>query len=189
MERPPPDVPRQVGSAWHVYRGTNASRLADEAVQALAVPDAGATAFVQMLGHKADLMLVCFRRGFEPLAAGAARALAHRAARLSRADVLVRLDRRARHVRDDGKIHEQLGAEAQAGERRSSSGLRRGDGDAAPARDEPAVPRAAAVAIRLLLPDEQASRRDAELVLRAVRAPCGDDARARHDRPPLRRAR
>ena len=39
-------------------------RLADEAVRALAVPDAGATAFVQMLGHKADLMFICFRRDF-----------------------------------------------------------------------------------------------------------------------------
>jgi chlorite dismutase len=44
-------------------------RLADEAVKALAVPDAGATAFVQMLGHKADLMIVCFRQNFEELAA------------------------------------------------------------------------------------------------------------------------
>jgi chlorite dismutase len=43
-------------------------RLADEAVRALALPDAGATAFVQMLGHKADLMFVCFRRSFEELA-------------------------------------------------------------------------------------------------------------------------
>ena len=43
-------------------------RLADEAVRALAVPDAGSTAFVQVLGHKADLMVICFRRGFEQLA-------------------------------------------------------------------------------------------------------------------------
>ena len=43
--------------------------LADEAINALAVPDAGSTALVQVLGHKADLMIVCFRRGFEPLAA------------------------------------------------------------------------------------------------------------------------
>ncbi len=42
--------------------------LADEAVQALAVPDAGGTAFVQVLGHKADLMIICFRRDFEQLA-------------------------------------------------------------------------------------------------------------------------
>jgi peroxiredoxin len=43
-------------------------RMADEAMKALAVPDAGATAAVQMLGHKADLMFICFRRGFEQLA-------------------------------------------------------------------------------------------------------------------------
>ena len=43
-------------------------RIADEAVSALAVPDAGSTAFVQVLGHKADLMIICFRSGFEPLA-------------------------------------------------------------------------------------------------------------------------
>jgi peroxiredoxin len=43
-------------------------RIADEATSALAVPDAGSTAFVQVLGHKADLMVICFRRGFEELA-------------------------------------------------------------------------------------------------------------------------
>jgi chlorite dismutase len=43
-------------------------QLADEAVKALTVADAGSTAFVQMLGHKADLMFICFRRGFEQLA-------------------------------------------------------------------------------------------------------------------------
>jgi hydrogen peroxide-dependent heme synthase len=44
------------------------AHLAEAAVTALAVPDAGSTAFVQILGHKADLMFVCFRRGFEQLA-------------------------------------------------------------------------------------------------------------------------
>src|ERR1700716_1584787 len=43
-------------------------RMAEEAAGALVVPDAGSTAFVQVLGHKADLMLICFRRGFEQLA-------------------------------------------------------------------------------------------------------------------------
>ena len=43
-------------------------RMADEAMRALSVPDAGATAAVQMLGHKADLMFICFRRGFAQLA-------------------------------------------------------------------------------------------------------------------------
>jgi hydrogen peroxide-dependent heme synthase len=42
--------------------------LADGATQALAVPDAGATAYVQMLGHKGDLMIICFRRSFDELA-------------------------------------------------------------------------------------------------------------------------
>jgi len=43
-------------------------KIAEEAVEAIAVPDAGSTALVQVLGHKADLMLVFFRRGFEELA-------------------------------------------------------------------------------------------------------------------------
>jgi len=47
---------------------TDRHRLAEEAINALAVPDVGSTAFVQVLGHKADLMIICFRRGFEPLA-------------------------------------------------------------------------------------------------------------------------
>jgi chlorite dismutase len=47
---------------------TDLQRIADEAARALAVPDAGSTAAVQMLGHKADLMFVCFRRAFEQLA-------------------------------------------------------------------------------------------------------------------------
>ncbi len=47
---------------------TDRQKMAEEAVGALVVPDAGSTAFVHVLGHKADLMLVCFRRGFEQLA-------------------------------------------------------------------------------------------------------------------------
>jgi hydrogen peroxide-dependent heme synthase len=56
---------------WDRLRGVperERESLADEAARVLTVPDTGATAFVQMLGHKADLMVVCFRRGFEPLA-------------------------------------------------------------------------------------------------------------------------
>jgi len=56
---------------WDRLRAMNGQerqRLADDAVAALAVPDAGATAFVQTLGHKADLMFICFRRDFEELA-------------------------------------------------------------------------------------------------------------------------
>ena len=43
-------------------------RLAADAVRALSVPDAGSSAMVQVLGHKADLMFICFRRGFDELA-------------------------------------------------------------------------------------------------------------------------
>jgi chlorite dismutase len=56
---------------WDRMRDVSAAdrdQMAQEAVRALAVPDAGSTAFVQVLGHKADLMFVCFRRGFEQLA-------------------------------------------------------------------------------------------------------------------------
>jgi hydrogen peroxide-dependent heme synthase len=56
---------------WERLRGMaggDRQHMADEAAGALAVPDAGATAFVQTLGHKADLMIICFRRGFEELA-------------------------------------------------------------------------------------------------------------------------
>jgi chlorite dismutase len=49
-------------------------RLGDEAAGVLAATtpavDQGATALVQMLGHKADLMVVLFRRTFEDLARG-----------------------------------------------------------------------------------------------------------------------
>jgi chlorite dismutase len=56
---------------WDRLRGTSEEErrtMADEATAALAIPDGGATAFVQMLGHKSDLMFICFRRGFEELA-------------------------------------------------------------------------------------------------------------------------
>jgi hydrogen peroxide-dependent heme synthase len=54
---------------WDKVRAASSrARLADAAVRALAVPDAGATAFVQILGHKADLMIICFRRSFDELA-------------------------------------------------------------------------------------------------------------------------
>lgn len=52
--------------------GTPAERgqIADEAVASLAVsePAHGGTAFVQVLGHKADLMIIAFRRTFDDLA-------------------------------------------------------------------------------------------------------------------------
>src|SRR6185369_16640453 len=45
------------------------ARLADEAVAAVSTSNDGPTAFAQMLGHKADLMVTCFRRSFDSLAA------------------------------------------------------------------------------------------------------------------------
>jgi hydrogen peroxide-dependent heme synthase len=56
---------------WDGLRSSDSAeiqRLADAATRALAVPDAGATAYVQLLGHKGDLMIICFRRNFEELA-------------------------------------------------------------------------------------------------------------------------
>ena len=91
------------------------ARLADEAVRALAVPDAGATAFVQVLGHKADLMFVCFRRGFEQLAEAQ---LA-----LSRTELHDSLEATTSYVsvvelgmyEMTAKLHEQIGAKHKPG--------------------------------------------------------------------------
>jgi hydrogen peroxide-dependent heme synthase len=85
-------------------------RLAGEAARALAVPDAGSTAAVQMLGHKADLMFICFRPGFEQLAQAQ---LA-----LSRTEIHGYLEPTTSYVsivelgmyEMTAKIHEQLGA-------------------------------------------------------------------------------
>jgi chlorite dismutase len=93
----------------------DAQRMADEAMKALAVPDAGATAAVQMLGHKADLMFICFRRGFEQLAAAQ---LA-----LSRTELHDHLEATTSYVsivelgmyEMTGKLHEQLGAKFKPG--------------------------------------------------------------------------
>jgi hydrogen peroxide-dependent heme synthase len=90
-------------------------QMAEEAVTALAVPDAGSTAFVQMLGHKADLMFICFRRGFEDLAQAQ---LA-----LSRTLLHDHLDASTSYVsivelgmyEMTAKIHEQLGAKHKPG--------------------------------------------------------------------------
>jgi hydrogen peroxide-dependent heme synthase len=98
---------------WDRLRSVNRveiQRLADEATRALAVPDAGATAYVQMLGHKADLMIICFRRNFEELAQAQ---LA-----LSRTELHDHLEATTSYVsivelgmyEMTAKIHEQLGA-------------------------------------------------------------------------------
>jgi hydrogen peroxide-dependent heme synthase len=93
----------------------DAQRMADEANKALAVPDAGATAVVQMIGHKADLMFICFRRGFEQLAAAQ---LA-----LSRTELHQHLEPTSSYVsivelgmyEMTGKLHDQLGAKFKSG--------------------------------------------------------------------------
>jgi chlorite dismutase len=104
--------------AWDKVRGLSGSdlhRLSGEAVQALAVPDAGATAYVQMLGHKSDLMVICFRRDFEQLAQAQ---LA-----LSRTELHTLLAPTTSYVSVvelglydmTGKLHQQLGAKHKPG--------------------------------------------------------------------------
>ncbi|HKE85126.1 MAG TPA: hydrogen peroxide-dependent heme synthase [Vicinamibacterales bacterium] len=103
---------------WDRLRQTPATevqQLADEAMKALAVPDAGATAAVQVLGHKADVMFICFRRNFEQLASAQ---LA-----LSRTALHDHLEATTSYVsivelgmyEMTGKIHEQLGAKFKPG--------------------------------------------------------------------------
>ena len=90
-------------------------RMSDEAVRALAVPDAGATAFVQMLGHKADLMFICFRRDFEQLAQAQVA--------VSRTELHTILQATTSYVsvvelgmyEMTGKLHQQLGARHKPG--------------------------------------------------------------------------
>jgi chlorite dismutase len=85
-------------------------QLAEDFVSALAVPDAGSTAFVQVLGHKADLMIVCFRRGFEQLAQaqlGASRTELHEC--LEPASSYVSVVELGMYEMT-AKIHDQLGA-------------------------------------------------------------------------------
>src|SRR5688572_23224788 len=103
---------------WEQLRSMPADslqQLADEAVRALTVPDAGATAYVQVLGHKADLMFICFRRDFEQLAQAQ---LA-----LSRSELNGVLEPTTSYVsivelgmyEMTAKIHEQLGAKFKPG--------------------------------------------------------------------------
>jgi hydrogen peroxide-dependent heme synthase len=103
---------------WEKLRAlpaAEASRLADEAAQALTVADSGATAWVQMLGHKAELMVVCFRRNFEQLA--------HAQLAISRTRFHDYLESTQSYVsivelgmyEMTAKIHEQLGAKFKAG--------------------------------------------------------------------------
>ncbi|MGH9347118.1 MAG: hydrogen peroxide-dependent heme synthase [Vicinamibacterales bacterium] len=103
---------------WATLRampGPACDRLAEEAAEALTVADSGATAWVQLLGHKADLMVVCFRRSFDELAQAQ---LA-----LSRTGLRAHLEPTYSYVsivelgmyEMTAKIHEQLGATLKPG--------------------------------------------------------------------------
>ena len=98
-----------------VQEADERQRLAEEAVAALAVPDAGATAYVQMLGHKADLMVICFRRSFDDLAQAQlqiARTALHELLEPTTSYVsIVELGM----YEMTAKIHEQLGAKLKPG--------------------------------------------------------------------------
>ncbi|MGH9255951.1 MAG: hydrogen peroxide-dependent heme synthase [Vicinamibacterales bacterium] len=103
---------------WDRLRGCTTAdreRLSAEAVRALAVPDAGSTAIVQVLGHKADLMFICFRRSFDELA--------HAQHTLSRSELSDALEPTSSYVsvvelgmyEMTAKIHEQLSARLKSG--------------------------------------------------------------------------
>jgi chlorite dismutase len=95
--------------------GAELERLAAGAVAALTTGADGPTAFVQVLGHKADLMIICFRRGFESLAAAELM--------LSRAELYESLEPTASYVsvvelglyEMTAKIHHQLRAAHEPG--------------------------------------------------------------------------
>jgi peroxiredoxin len=90
-------------------------RMAADAVGVLTSPEAGPTAFVQVLGHKADLMVIVFRRSFDELAT------AHLA--FSRSELHASLEATSSYVsvvelgmyEMTAKIHEQLSAQFKPG--------------------------------------------------------------------------
>jgi hydrogen peroxide-dependent heme synthase len=103
---------------WNTLRSlpdAERQRMAEEAARALTVADSGATAWVQTLGHKADLMIVCFRRSFEELAGAQLT--------LSRTTLHDHLEATSSYVsvvelgmyEMTAKIHEQLGANFKPG--------------------------------------------------------------------------
>jgi len=103
---------------WDRLRGMAAAetqRLADEARCLFDQAEAGPTALVQVLGHKADLMFIFFRRGFE--------ALADAQLQLSRLPLHDVLEPTTSYVsvvelgmyEMTAKLHEQLGAKHKPG--------------------------------------------------------------------------
>jgi hydrogen peroxide-dependent heme synthase len=57
----------RLGQAYPGDRAQMAAEFAQAATGGAASPEDGATAFVQMLGHKGDLMVIVFRRSFDEL--------------------------------------------------------------------------------------------------------------------------
>src|ERR1044072_2955151 len=106
---------RVKGGGTRALSDADRARLADEAVAAVSASNAGPTAFAQMLGHKADLMVTGFRRSFDSLAAsqlawsrsGLARYLEPTTSYVS----IVELGM----YEMTAKIHEQLGAKFKPG--------------------------------------------------------------------------
>jgi chlorite dismutase len=103
---------------WDRLRNQSADHLdalAREAVEAWGAGGEGATAFVQMLGHKAELMVILFRRSFDALAEAqlkSARTRLHDALELTTSYVsIVELGM----YEMTAKIHEQLGARFKPG--------------------------------------------------------------------------
>src|SRR5437867_2778322 len=101
---------------------------------------------------------------------------APRPRRLPARDDVLRLRRRAGHVRDDGADPlSARGPRPRAGIGALREGVRRGDGGAAAPRRGPAVPRRTPEAPRLLLPDEQEAGGREELVCGPARGAGADD--------------
>src|SRR5262245_8858808 len=97
------------------HQVTDISRIAGEAVTALEVHDARATASVQMAGHQPYLMVICFRRDFEQLA--------QTQLALARTELHSLLEPTTSYVsivelgmyEMTGKLHQQLGARHKPG--------------------------------------------------------------------------
>ena len=192
LEPAAPDVPRALGRLARARAGGRAQRLAERGGRGARGHDRGdegTTALATLLGHKGDLMLVHFRRELRGAAGGPAPGRAAGAlARYPRAHHLLRLDRRARHVRDDGA--DPRPARARRASKPGSPEFEKAfDAEMEEQRRRvvgPALPGGPAAALRLLLPHEQAARRDKNWYAVPVEERAPHDARPRRDRPPLR---
>ena len=147
------------------------------------------TGLFSLLGHKGDLMIVHFRKTLDEIN--------HAELTVARTELNEYLEPttsyllrgRAGTVRSFGKTLRRpdgAGPSARHGGMEQSS--RSGVGHTAPSGGGALVAGNSPAPLSVLLPDEQISRRDQELVQRADSRAAKNDARARHDRPPLRRA-